>query len=348
MGTGVQPSLLLEREDDLARISGSLEQARDGRGTLLVVEGPAGVGKTALLAEARAIAESSGMQVLRSRGAELEREFAFGVVRQLLEPVLRGVDDPEGLFQGPAGVAAGLLGLPGAPAHDGAAFADQDSSFAVLHGLYWLCADLAGRQPLCVLVDDAHWADAPSLRFLSFLVPRLEELPVAPCVGARPREAREQAALLESLAADGAAWAVTPAPLTAAGVAELLTLELGAAPGPAFAGACHRATGGLPFLVRQVVAGLRRAGSRPPRPPPRSWSASAAGPWGGGCWCAWTGCRPPPGGSPARSPCSRPRDLAQAAALAEVSADDCRGGGGHARGSRHPRPRDGRSRSPTP
>ena len=117
---------------------------RDGRGRLVVVEGPAGVGKTALLAEARAIAESSGMQVLRSRGAELEREFAFGVVRQLLEPVLRGVDDPEGLFQGPAGVAAGLLGLPGAPAHDGAAFADQDSSFAVLHGLYWLCADLAG------------------------------------------------------------------------------------------------------------------------------------------------------------------------------------------------------------
>ena len=93
MGTGVQPSLLLEREDDLARIDGSLARARDGHGTLVVVEGPAGMGKTALLADARAIAGSAGMQVLRSRGAELEREFAFGVVRQLLEPVLRGLDD---------------------------------------------------------------------------------------------------------------------------------------------------------------------------------------------------------------------------------------------------------------
>ena len=71
-----------------------------------MVEGPAGVGKTALLADARAIADAAGMQVLRSRGAELEREFAFGVVRQLLEPVLRGVDDAESLLQGPAGVAA--------------------------------------------------------------------------------------------------------------------------------------------------------------------------------------------------------------------------------------------------
>ena len=94
------PSRLLEREDDLARIDGALARARDGRGTLVVVEGPAGVGKTALLADARAIAESAGMQVLRSRGAELEREFAFGVVRQLLEPALRGVDDAGGAPRG--------------------------------------------------------------------------------------------------------------------------------------------------------------------------------------------------------------------------------------------------------
>jgi hypothetical protein len=114
------------------------------------------VGKTALLAAGREAADSAGMRVLRSRCAELEREFAFGVVRQLLDPVLRG-GGAEGLLTGPAGVAASLLGLPGAADRGGAAFADQDSSFAVVHGLYWICADLAGRAPLCLLVDDAHW-----------------------------------------------------------------------------------------------------------------------------------------------------------------------------------------------
>jgi hypothetical protein len=125
---------------------------------------------------------------------------------------------PAELLRGPAGVAAGLLGLPGASERTEAAVADQDSSFAILHGLYWLCADLAERRPLCVVVDDAHWADAPSLRFLVFLAPRLEELPVALVVAARRAEAEGDAAVLESLAADAAAESIAPAPLTPAGV----------------------------------------------------------------------------------------------------------------------------------
>jgi len=312
------PSHLLEREDDLARIEGALARARDGRGTLILVEGPAGVGKTALLAEARAIAQSAGMQILRSRGAELEREFAFGVVRQLFEPALRGLGDAEGLFQGPAGVAASLLELPGAPARDGEAFADQDSSFAVLHGLYWLCADLAERRPLCVVVDDAQWADAPSLRFLSFLVPRLEELAVALLIAARPREASEQAALLESLAADVTAEVVTPAPLTPAGVAELLSLGLGAVPEPAFADDCHRATGGLPFLVRHVVARLRENGMAPTQ-----GAAPFVGALGGRTVGRWLlvrlGQLPPAAGRLARAlAVLETADVGQARALAEL------------------------------
>ena len=79
---------LLERSEELARIESALAEARSGRGTFVVVEGPAGIGKTALLAAARAAAAEGGMRVLRSRGTELERDFAFGVVRQLFEPPL--------------------------------------------------------------------------------------------------------------------------------------------------------------------------------------------------------------------------------------------------------------------
>ena len=53
-----------------------------------------------------------------------------------------------------------------------------DPTFAVLHGLYWLCANLAQRGPVLLAVDDAHWADAPSLRFLAYLARRIDDLPV--------------------------------------------------------------------------------------------------------------------------------------------------------------------------
>src|SRR5262249_37368364 len=79
---------LLERTGELARLTAALRRAREGQGSFVLVEGPAGMGKTALLAEARAAAADDGMRVLRARGAELERDFAFGVVRQLFEPPL--------------------------------------------------------------------------------------------------------------------------------------------------------------------------------------------------------------------------------------------------------------------
>ena len=149
MNVVAAPEPLLERSEELARIESALAEARAGRGTFVVIEGPAGIGKTALLAAARTAAAEDGMRVLRSRGTELERDFAFGVVRQLFEPPLAEASELEraDLLQGAAGVAAGLLGLPGAPAADGPPSSGVDPSFAILHGLYWLCANLAAAGP---------------------------------------------------------------------------------------------------------------------------------------------------------------------------------------------------------
>ena len=97
---------LLERNQELARIESALAEARTGRGRFLVIEGPVGMGKTALLAAARTAAAEGGMRVLRSRGTELERNFAFGVVRQLFEPPLVEASELEraDLLDGSAGV----------------------------------------------------------------------------------------------------------------------------------------------------------------------------------------------------------------------------------------------------
>ncbi len=257
---GEHGDLLLERDRELERIGRSRQRARQGHGGALVVEGPPGIGKTALLAVARGAAEREGFRVLRARGAELEREFAFGVVRQLVEPVVAGASEEERsqLLDGPPGVAARLLGLPGAgygPA--AAAPIAPDPSFAVLHGLYWLCVNLTAQHPLALVVDDVHWADGASLRFLAFLLPRLEELHVAVLLGARPAEAGESRQLLAALTMDPATEVVTVGPLSPTGVATLVTVGLGIEPEPEFAAACWEATGGTPFLVRTLIEALR-------------------------------------------------------------------------------------------
>src|SRR4051812_46791616 len=79
---------LLERDRELGEIAAALEDAQRGAGRLLHVEGAAGIGKTRLLGLARELARERGMTTLTARGTELEREFAFGAVRQLFEPEL--------------------------------------------------------------------------------------------------------------------------------------------------------------------------------------------------------------------------------------------------------------------
>src|SRR5262249_9077726 len=138
-------------------------------GGFLVVEGRTGIGKTALLEAACRRAQDLRYEILRARGSELEVNFAFGVVRQLFERHLADadVDERDALLLGPASAVRPLLlgQLADAPA--------QDTFFAVLHGLYWLSANLAGLRPLLLAVDDAHWGDEPSLRWLAYLAPRL-------------------------------------------------------------------------------------------------------------------------------------------------------------------------------
>src|SRR3954447_19320020 len=147
-GSIVPVSGLLERDAELRAIQGLLDGARAGRGGLYVLEAPAGLGKSALAAGAVELAD--GLVVLRAAGRELERELGWGVARSLFE----GHVEPD-LLTGPAAAAGALF-------EDG----EAETSFAILHGLYWLAVRLAEQQPLLLVVDDAHWADEPSLRFL--------------------------------------------------------------------------------------------------------------------------------------------------------------------------------------
>lgn len=265
---------LIEREREIERIEALLGGAIAGRGAAVMIEGEPGIGKTALLEVAGELARARGMTTLLARGGELEREVGFGVVRALLEPPLRRLDTAgrDELLTGAARLAERPLGL-GADLDPGTAEVAPDSA---LHGLYWLCANLADRGPLLVAVDDLQWADEPSLRFLSYLVRRIGEHPLLVCGTSRP----PQAAVGGSerlLAALGRDWqeALHPRPLSGAGVAELIRARAPEAKAELCA-ACARATGGNPFLVAETLAALRADGIDPAIAEPRQVEAVGA------------------------------------------------------------------------
>jgi DNA-binding NarL/FixJ family response regulator len=246
-------SELLEREQELAELDEWAAKAVAAAGRLVVIEAAAGLGKTRLLQAARESGRGVGMRVLAARATELERDFPFALARQLFEPTVAALDEParEGLLGGAVGPARGALGI----AQSDAGAEPATDTFAVLHGLYWLTAVFAEQQPLLLAIDDAHWADAASLDFLRFLVPRLEELPVLLVLACRPDETGAERGLAR-IATDSMARRLTPRALSPQGAATLLADALGRTPEDAFTTTCHEVSGGNPFLLCELTRTL--------------------------------------------------------------------------------------------
>jgi predicted ATPase len=139
---------LVERGAALRLLDRALSAARAGSGGAVLLEGEPGIGKTALLARLRGCAVAT----LHARASPLEREFGFAIVRQLFEArlVAASGDERAMLLAGPAAPAAALFDArAAAPAAD----------YELLSGLHWLCANVAGGEPLLVVVDDLQWVD---------------------------------------------------------------------------------------------------------------------------------------------------------------------------------------------
>jgi DNA-binding CsgD family transcriptional regulator len=239
--------LLLERERELGAVSDALRDAGRGRGRAIFVEAPAGLGKTSLLRAASEEAAETGFTCLRARAGELERDFAYGCVRQLLEPAVARLADPERLFEGAAAHAKPLF-ASGRPT---TASPPADSSFAILHGLYWLLGNLSDRGPVVLVMDDLHWSDPESLQFLNYLIPRLEGVALALLASARTGEA--MTADLVRLAANPETTVLRLPPLSTAATATLCEQRLGGTVAEGFAAACHEATGGNPFFLEALL-----------------------------------------------------------------------------------------------
>ena len=241
--------LLLDRDAELAALGRQLTTIRAGEGRVFVVEGPAGIGKSSLLTAVTKQAEAQAMTTITARGSPLEQDAVWGIARQLFEPI-RASNTWSELTSGAAGLAARALDpIAPEPALAG------DAMHAAVHGLVWLTCNLSERRPALLVIDDVHWADAASLRWLASLARRLNELPVGVLCAVRSGEPASDPDLLAELLATAPDPAVRPRPLGIS-AAEAIVAEALPSADASFAHACHGVTAGNPFLLRSLIAYL--------------------------------------------------------------------------------------------
>jgi DNA-binding NarL/FixJ family response regulator len=244
IGTDAAHVALVERDHAWKLAAQAIGSARAGKGSALLFEGAAGIGKSGLIAAIRFLAAQSGTELLTASGRRGEGEFPFGLVVQLMESRLDGADA--------SGSGAGLTDLAG-----------SEPSFDQLHRLYRLCARLAAASPLSVVIDDADLADPASLRFLLYLTERLAELPMAIILAARPVSRGKAPELLHELAHHPLTSRWRLEPLTENGTARRLAKMWLLGTGRKSVQEIHRASGGNAFLIDALAAALAEHEAEP-------------------------------------------------------------------------------------
>ena len=237
---------LLERGEILAEIDTLVHAACGGSGGGIVIEAAPGIGKTALVAAVASRATAAGVAVISASGAELERDMAYGVARELFAPVVRREGTDETFWTGAVGVARRVLD-PGAGV-SGQAPLDR---FAAWHGLTWLCVSLSERQPLAVVVDDLQWADESSRLWLAYLARRVSELRVLLVLGSRNQAGVEP--LLSELRSTPGFISRELGPLSEDSSALMVRRAVGSDVPADVCRACWAATGGNPFYLQELV-----------------------------------------------------------------------------------------------
>ena len=232
-----EPGILLGRAAEREQIDTLLRTARGGQSAVLVVRGDAGMGKSALLAQAHSAAPD--MLVLSCCGIESEAELPFAALHQLLRGVL---DDADALPEVQAEALRGALGVqPGA----------RPERFLVSIAALSLLAETAERRPVLCLVDDAHWLDEASAEALGFVARRLQAEPIVMLVATRecPTSSFDERAL-PTLVLDG---------LPSSAARELLSTTGPNALAPEVENWLLGASDGNPLALLELAAGMSDA-----------------------------------------------------------------------------------------
>jgi DNA-binding CsgD family transcriptional regulator len=258
VGHGTPP--FVGRAGELAALAADLDAAVAGHGGVVLLAGEPGIGKTRLAEELAAQATARGALALWGRCWEGEGAPAFWPWVQLVRAYLQASDPAElghdmgagagAIAQVVAAVAERLPDLPAPPPVE-----PEAARFRLFDSLSAFLRAAAARRPLLLILDDLHWADAPSLALLRFLSPELE--PAGPLVVGiyRPGEVDRDHPLLPTLAdlTRGRRRELLLQGLEQRDVASFVTQMAGIEPSPELVAALHRRTDGNPFFVTEMV-----------------------------------------------------------------------------------------------
>jgi DNA-binding SARP family transcriptional activator len=263
------------RDPELAQLRQGLDRARAGRGSLFLVGGEPGIGKSRLLDEFARHCRERGTNVVWGRCWEGKGAPAFWPWVQLLRSCLRSTEAAGLLSEVGPGTAdlAELLPelrerLPGLPRPT---VGDPEAArFRMFDAVSRFLSAVAQRTPLVLVLDDIHAADEPSLLLLRFVAGQLDDAPVAAVAAyrdteTRPRQALE--ALLTDLSREPTVRRISLRGFEKAAVAVLVRLASGRTPPEELVGEIHARTGGNPLFVTEMVSlleserGLDEAGA---------------------------------------------------------------------------------------
>jgi DNA-binding CsgD family transcriptional regulator len=252
--------VLLERDSELALVSDAIRSAREGAGALLVISGSLGGGKSTLLRALPALA-GDDVRVLTASASALERDYAFGVVRQLLEATLHSASGEERRrwLAGPAGLADMVFADDSFDAEGGAVAVRQ----AVSLGLQAFAERLSAERPLMILVDDLQWADDPSLQWLAHLANRVDRLKVLVVATVREGDLATATPAVRAVTR-AAADVLRPRPFSMTATRAVIKERCGEPGDEEFVLACHETTDGNPLFLGSILLSLSMDGT-PPR-----------------------------------------------------------------------------------
>ncbi|MDC0768177.1 helix-turn-helix transcriptional regulator [Streptomyces sp. HD] len=238
-------SVLVERDAEMAALVDVLAQVGQGKGGVVILNAGPGVGRTALLDEFLCKAAESGARVCAATGSSAEQDVEYGIVGQLFPPN--------------GGLSAGLRLARAIGRRDTGPDPDVDALFDML------CREFRQR-PVVIGVDDAQFADAPSLRFLLHLVRRLRTTPVMIVLTEPTGPDSLPPSFQAEVLRQPQCRRLGLLPLSRAGVAHTIAMHVDEAEAEAettrLAADFHAVSGGNPLLVQALLTDHRDAHRR--------------------------------------------------------------------------------------
>src|SRR5829696_91367 len=248
--------VLIGRDSDQAWLEPLLENALTGSGSLVLLAGEAGVGKTRFAEDAVAAVDG---HVLRGAGGETP--VAYGPVIAALRSFMRSRPDGLAAFDGPLRPHLALL-VP-----ELGEATDEGDRATLFEAIRWGLAAVVAERPAVVLLDDLQWSDDATLELLAALAAPLREMPMLVIGTYRSDEiprTHQLRRLRDDLRRNRMLCELTLEPLGPDGTAALAGEVLGATPSAQLASTLHDRTGGVPFFVEELTAALEAGGRLKP------------------------------------------------------------------------------------